>query len=128
MSKPQRPKLQGLITPAPSHNRATEQAPDDVVAQLHDADVPAAAPDPEEPDAPAPRPAARSGRSKAKQAAEPELKDYAHRSLYAKPETLELIREIAFKERISAQALYREGLFLMLRKRGHYKDKTIDDV
>ena len=128
MSKPQRPKLQGLIAPAPSHNRVVEQAPDDVVAQLHDADVPAAAPEPQEPAAPAPRPAARSSRSSVKQAPEPELKDYAHRSLYAKPETLDLIREIAFKERVSAQALYREGLFLMLRERGHYKDKTVDDV
>lgn len=128
MSKPSRPKLQGLITPAPSHNHVSEQARDDVIAQLHDTDVPAAVPEPLEPDVPAPRAVARSGRTRVKQAAEPEVKDYAHRSLYAKPETLELIRQIAFEERISAQALYREGLFLMLRKRGHFKDKSLDDV
>ncbi|TXN01390.1 hypothetical protein FV222_10760 [Methylobacterium sp. WL103] len=81
-----------------------------------------------EAEAAVPRPTGRARRTKGKAAPEPELKDYAHRSLYAKPETLDLIREIAFKERISAQALYREGLFLMLRKRGHYKDKHIDDV
>ena len=52
----------------------------------------------------------------------------AHRSLYARPETLDLIREIAFRDRVSAQSLYREGLLLMLRQRGYFLNKGIDDV
>ncbi|MHC2021331.1 hypothetical protein [Methylobacterium sp. CM6247] len=52
----------------------------------------------------------------------------AHRSLYASPETLDLIRQIAYEERISAQRLYREGLLMMLQARGHYGNKTVDDV
>lgn len=128
MTKSLRRNLQGLITPSPSHNRVIEQSRENVGAQLHDADVPAALPELQEPEIRAPQPTARSGRKKVERSAEPESKDYVHRSLYARPETLELIREIAFKERISAQSLYREGLFLMLRARGHYEDKTIDDV
>ncbi|MCK2056989.1 hypothetical protein [Methylobacterium sp. 37f] len=64
---------------------------------------------------------------KAKPAAD-DTAGMAHRSLYAKPETLDLIREIAFRERISAQSLYREGLLLMLQSRGHYEDKGLEDV
>lgn len=130
MSKAPRAKLQGLIAPPPSHNHASEQSPDDVPAQLHDADVPDALPEPRRAEitAAAPRSAARLGRARGKSATETELQDYAHRSLYAKPETLDLIRKIAFEERTSAQALYREGLLLMLRERGLYKDKTSDDV
>lgn len=128
MSKSRRTKLTGLVAAAPSHNHATTHLRDDVPTQLHDDDVPAALPEPQKPETSAPQPAPRSARVKGKQAAETELKDYAHRSLYAKPETLELIRQIAFNKRVSAQHLYREGLLLMLQEHGHYEDKTIDDV
>lgn len=127
MRKPSRPKLQGLIEP-PSHNHITTQAHDSVTKQLRDDDVPAVIPDPvQEPDASSRHRSPGAGRASA-QAGGAELKDYAHRSLYARPETLDLIRELAFKERKSAQALYREGLFLMLRARGLFEGKTEDDV
>lgn len=125
-SKSGRSSLQGLVKPAQSHDHASEHVRGDVSAHLSDEDVPTISPDPD-PAAPAPR-AARMPRGAKVKPAEPELKDYAHRSLYAKPETLELIRRIAFEEHTSAQALYREGLFLMLRKRGYYRDKTLHDV
>lgn len=100
MRKSSRPKLPGVFE-AQSHNHTGALSPDSASEQLRDGDVPTPSPD---------------------------TKDYAHRSLYARPETLELIRELAFKERTSAQALYREGLFLMLRERGEFLDKTKDDV
>jgi hypothetical protein len=114
-----------MIKPAVPHSDVNMQSHNNGIAQLNDDDVPAA-------DAiSSPAPVARPGRAKAKAKTRPEPEDMsemAHRSLYARPETLDLIRRIAFEERISAQALYREGLFLMLRKRGHYKDKSLDDV
>lgn len=48
----------------------------------------------------------------------PEPADYVQRSLYAREETFERIREFAFKSRRPAQELYREGLFLLLKKYG----------
>jgi hypothetical protein len=48
--------------------------------------------------------------------------------LYTSAETFDLIRQIAFHEKTSAQALYREGLLLMLQRRGHYIGKTNEDV
>lgn len=105
-----------------SHNNVNEQTRDHVTKQLHDDDIPVVLEDKTPPAKEAPR------RGRKPQAAEAESKDYAHRSLYARPETLDLIREIAFKDRTSAQALYREGLLLMLKERGHYQDKTVDDV
>lgn len=89
---------------------------------LRDEDIPAADTAPPEP---APEKKARKVKEKPPK---PAPKDYAQRPLYASEETLELIRRIAFEERTTAQALYREGLYLMLRKRGHFKDKSQDDV
>lgn len=127
MRKPPRPKLQGLIEP-PAHSHITEQSHGSVTEQLHDDDVPAVSPEPaQESEASSRRRGSGRGRAST-QADSPEFKDYAHRSLYARPETLDLIRELAFKERKSAQALYREGLFLMLRERGLFEGKTEDDV
>ncbi|MCJ2110129.1 hypothetical protein MKK64_02700 [Methylobacterium sp. E-025] len=51
-----------------------------------------------------------------------------HRSLYAKPETFDLIRRLAFETNTTAQALYREGLFLMLQKRGHARGNEPEDI
>lgn len=51
-----------------------------------------------------------------------------HRSLYAKPETFDLIRRLAFDSNTTAQALYREGLFLMLQKRGRAKGNEPEDI
>lgn len=129
MTKPPRRSLQGLVRPPQSHNQAVAQLRDDAVVQLRDDDVPDALPEPEPAQAPPEeelRPARRARRTKAN--AEPELKDYAHRSLYARPETFELVRKLAFEKRVSAQDLYREGLFLMLRKHGQFRDKRLDDV
>lgn len=127
MRKPSRPKLQGLIEPE-SHSHIVKQSPENAIAQLHDDDVPAVSPETaQEPEASSRRRGSGTNRTGA-QAGGSEFKDYAHRSLYARPETLELIRQLAFKERKSAQALYREGLFLMLRARGLFEGKTEDDV
>lgn len=112
MKKPSRPKLQGIIEP-PTHSHISTQSHSNVTEKLHDGDVPIAD--------------SETGGTKGRNTGG-ELKDYAHRSLYARPETLELIRVLAFKERKSAQALYREGLFLMLKKYGLFKDRTEEDI
>ncbi|WP_238262554.1 hypothetical protein [Methylobacterium mesophilicum] len=54
--------------------------------------------------------------------------DYDQRSLYARPETFELIRKLAFEKRTTMQALYREGLFLMLQRHGQVQGKRVDDM
>ncbi|MER2268210.1 hypothetical protein [Methylobacterium oxalidis] len=108
------------MTPAVSPDRATEQAPDRVRPQLLDADVP-----PSKQLSALPTSERDPTSAKLTRAIGP---SHAHRSLYARPETLDLIREIAFKNHISAQSLYREGLLMMLQKRGFYLDKRIDDV
>jgi hypothetical protein len=109
--------------------------PDDIqpdthtATQLSDADIPAGdvvAPAPVVA-APAAAPAVEAQPVKAKPA-KPEPKELAQRPLYAHPETLDLIRTLAFQERTTAQALYREGLHLMLKKRGHFKDRPLGDV
>ena len=56
--------------------------------------------------------------ARAKAEAKPEPAEYIQRSLYAREETFERIREFAFKSRRPAQELYREGLFLLLKKYG----------
>ena len=102
--------------------------PDDIqpdthtATQLSDADIPAG-----DVAAPAAAPAVEAQPVKAKPA-KPEPKELAQRPLYAHPETLDLIRTLAFQERTTAQALYREGLHLMLKKRGHFKDRPLGDV
>ncbi len=51
-----------------------------------------------------------------------------HVSLYAAPETLKAIKRLALDNDTTAQALYREGLLLMLQKYGLYLDKGLEDV
>lgn len=50
--------------------------------------------------------------------AKTEPADYIQRSLYAREETFERFRKLAFESRRPAQELYREGLYLALRKYG----------
>jgi hypothetical protein len=50
--------------------------------------------------------------------AKTEPADYIQRSLYAREETFERFRKFAFESRRPAQELYREGLYLALRKYG----------
>ena len=84
------------------------QAPDDVPAQLRDDEIP-------------------GGRSQGR-AARGTREGDAHRSLYAKPETFDLIRRLAFETNTTAQALYREGLLLMLQKRGQAQGRDPEDI
>lgn len=58
----------------------------------------------------------KAGRKPAEAKAEPA--DYVQRSLYAREETFERFRKFAFESRRPAQELYREGLYLALRKYG----------
>ena len=122
MSKFKAPSLagSGIIKPRPV-----------AAPEIRDDEIPAAEPNtlpdldavPEATVEPTP---AKRGKMAKRQDVEP--KELAQRPLYAKPETLDLIRTIAFEKRTTAQALYREGLFLMLRKHGYFKDKTLNDV
>ena len=57
-----------------------------------------------------------SPRVKTRPALEPA--EYIQRSLYAREETFERLRRFAFESRRPAQELYREGLFLLLKKYG----------
>ena len=54
--------------------------------------------------------------------------DYDQRSLYARAETFELFRKLAFERRTTMQALYREGLLLVLEKYGVAKGMGPGDV
>lgn len=58
----------------------------------------------------------------------PEPADYAQRSLYAREETFERFRQLAFTNKTAAQALYREGLYLVLKKYGAADGLTQDDM
>lgn len=58
----------------------------------------------------------------------PEPADYAQRSLYAREETFERFRQLAFTNKTAAQALYREGLYLVLQKYGQADGLTVDDM
>jgi len=133
VNKPKRPSLTGMVQPAPSHENTAAQSHDDVIVQLRDDEVPnvmsvtPSASEVVEPVTTATSAISRVRKARAKPQAE-EAAGMAHRSLYASPETLDLIRRIAFEERISAQSLYREGLLLMLQARGHYQHKSVDDV
>lgn len=64
------------------------------------------------------RPADRRRASRVKAEPKPEPADYVQRSLYAREETFERLRRFAFENRRPAQELYREGLFLLLKKYG----------
>ena len=54
--------------------------------------------------------------------------DYDQRSLYARAETFERFRVLAFERRTTMQAMYREGLLLVLEKYGVAKGMGPDDV
>ncbi len=98
MSKPPVRKLaaEGIFGKPRDH--ITTHSTEDVPVQLRDEEIP-------------------GGKSKGR-AARGTREGDAHRSLYAKPETFELIRRLAFETDTTAQALYREGLLLMLQKHG----------
>lgn len=108
MSKPPVPKLsqQGIFGKPRDH--ATTQLPDDAPAQLRDDEIP-------------------GGKGQGR-AARGTREGDAHRSLYAKPETFDLIRRLAFEKNTTAQALYREGLLLMLQKHGHAVAKDAEEI
>ncbi|TXN73404.1 hypothetical protein [Methylobacterium sp. WL6] len=108
MSKPPVPKLseQGIFRKSPDH--IATQSPEDVPTQLRDDEIP-------------------GGKGQGR-AARGTREGDVHRSLYAKPETFDLIRRLAFETNTTAQALYREGLFLMLQKRGHARGNDPEDI
>lgn len=135
MGKPTRTKRRGSFDNILS---APAQSPNDVIAQSHDhvmlddAQVPMPEPEPVPVTRPQPAAASRPEPATASRgtgrAAKGTRPGDVHRSLYAKAETLELIRRIAFESNTSAQALYREGLLMMLQARGYAQDKTADDM
>lgn len=92
-----------------SRNHIAVQSHEDVPVQLRDSDVPNTV-------------------AASRRAAKGTREGDVHRSLYAKPETMELVRRIAFEDGTTAQALYREGLLLMLQKRGHCAGMSADDL
>jgi hypothetical protein len=108
VSKPPVPKLsqQGIFNKPSNHT--TTQSPDDAAAQLRDDEIP-------------------GGKGQGR-AARGTREGDVHRSLYAKPETFDLIRRLAFEKNTTAQALYREGLLLMLQKHGHASGKDGEDI
>lgn len=108
MSKPPRRSLSGEGIFGKPRDHITTQSPENVLAQLRDEEIPGGA---------------TTGR-----AARGTREGDVHRSLYAKPETFELIRRLAFKNNTTAQALFREGLLLMLQKRGHAQNKGSEDI
>lgn len=108
MSKPPVPKLsqQGIFGKPRDH--IATQLPDNAPAQLRDEEIP-------------------GGKGQGR-AARGTREGDVHRSLYAKPETFDLIRRLAFEKNTTAQALYREGLLLMLQKHGHAAGKDGEDI
>ena len=107
MSKPPRRTLSGEGIFTKLHDHMTAQPRENVPTQLRDDEIPGG----------------RQGR-----AARGTREGDVHRSLYAKPETFELIRRLAFETNTTAQALYREGLLLMLQKRGQARGQDPDDI
>lgn len=108
MSKPPRRSLSGEGIFGKPRDHIATQSTDDATAQLRDDQIPGGA---------------TTGR-----AARGTREGDIHRSLYAKPETFELIREIAHQNKTTAQALFREGLLLMLQKRGYAKGKDSEEI
>ena len=108
MSKPPRRSLSGEGIFAKPHDHITTQPHDDAITQLRDDEIPGG------------KAVGRAGRGT--------REGDVHRSLYAKPETFDLIRRLAFETNTTAQALYREGLLLMLQKRGHAKGKDAEGI
>lgn len=108
MSKPPRRSLSGEGIFGKASDHTTAQAPDSAPTQLRDDEIPGG----------------KAGGRAARGTREGDI----HRSLYAKPETFDLIRRLAFETNTTAQALYREGLLLMLQKRGHALGKDSEDI
>lgn len=108
MSKIPRRTLSGEGIFGKPRDHIATQSPDHVSAQLRDEEIP-------------------GGKAQGR-AARGTREGDAHRSLYAKPETFELIRRIAFEKNTTAQALYREGLLLMLQKHGQAAGRDPDDI
>ncbi|MCJ2011248.1 hypothetical protein [Methylobacterium sp. J-076] len=108
MSKPPRRTLSGEGIFGKPRDHIATQSPDSAAVQLRDDEIP-------------------GGKGQGR-AARGTREGDAHRSLYAKPETFDLIRRIAFETNTTAQALYREGLLLMLQHRGHAAGKDADDI
>ena len=108
VSKPPVRKLseQGIFSKPRDH--IATQSPDDAPAQLRDDEIP-------------------GGKGQGR-AARGTREGDAHRSLYAKPETFDLIRRLAFEKNTTAQALYREGLLLMLQKHEKAIGKDAEDI
>ena len=91
-----------------SYKDAPVQSPDEAPARLRDDEIP-------------------GGKGQGR-AARGTREGDAHRSLYAKPETFDLIRRLAFEKNTTAQALYREGLLLMLQKHGQAPGRDPEDI
>lgn len=124
-NKPPRASIRAAFDAIPSHHQTLAQGHDSPSAPLRDEDVPDATSQPN---------AAQTGSSSLHHSSGAEIEPqqtpprHVHRSLYASAGTIKLIRQIACDEDTSAQALYREGLLLMLQQRGHYRDKTAEDI
>ncbi len=71
---------------------------------------------------------ARARMKKAQRKPKPGPDEYVQRSIYARHETFEKLKRLAFAEEIPAQELYREGLLLVLRKYRVAEGMTIDEV
>lgn len=126
MANPPRVPLRAAFDAVPSHQQTLAQDYSPLVAPLRDGDVPDGTSQPS--GSVRMSSASRhhgSGSGTTPQETPPR---HVHRSLYASAETFDLIREIAHAKRIPAQELYREGLLLMLQKRGYYRDKTAEDI
>lgn len=108
MSKLPRRTLSGEGIFAKPRDHIATQSPDDAAMQLRDDEIP-------------------GGKGQGR-AARGTREGDAHRSLYAKTETFELIRRLAFEKNTTAQALYREGLLLMLQKHGQATGQDPDDI
>lgn len=108
VSKPPRRSLAGEGVFGKPRDHIATQSPEDAAAHLRDDEIPGA------------KGAGRAGRGT--------REGDVHRSLYAKPETFELVRRLAFEANTTAQALYREGLLLMLQKRGLAQGKGSEDI
>lgn len=125
-NKPPRVSLRAAFDAVPPHQQIPAQGHDPLAAPLRDEDVP---------DGTA-RPTGSVRRGTASRrldiasttTSQETPPRHIHRSLYASAETLALIRKIAFENNMSAQELYREGLLLMLQRRGYYRDKSLKDI
>lgn len=125
-NKPPRASIRAAFDVIPSHHQTLAQGHDSPSAPLRDEDVPEGTSQPTASLRMDPLSRRHSSRGEAAPHQTP-LRE-VHRSLYTSAETFDLIRQIAFDEKTSAQALYREGLLLMLQRRGKYIGKTAEDI